>query len=348
MRSGASIFPALLSTISLVARAEALEEPVRAALEWTLASGTDHCMSRDQVRTAVEERLGRTVFVNDSAADVKVRGRIQHTQQSFTVEIELSSKDDVPMGSRTLESKSPECSSLDDSIALILAVMLDIPEAHVPPPTPASNRPAPAEGPTKRATSQVPPLESKLHVPADTPPRRPVYHFDMGLGALSSWGLLPEVGWGARAHLAIVPPSFAKFGVDLSAYRSVSDEVQGTGAGANFSPMEVGWFVCPLAFTPSEAGVEVCVVQHVGRLRVEGYGFDSNHSETRSYINLGVKGALGLPIAGPLSGRVSVQFEAPLERDSFRYGTAGGGDERLFRMSPVIATGQLGVAAQFE
>jgi hypothetical protein len=152
---------------------------------------------------------------------------------------------------------------------------------------------------------------------------------------------------GGRAFMAIDPPEFWKLGLDFGFYRSVDEAVDGTGARASFSPAELGIFVCPVSMSVGSFDVDTCLTQHVGRLRVEGSGFDSNQQQDRSYVNAGVAANASLAISGPVFVRLALGLETPLVVESFRYGHHNGAQPRLFRMSWALATGQIGLGAGF-
>ena len=333
----------LAGAAALSGTARAQDEPVVAELVWEGGPSGSHCIDGQELGAAVESRLGRKLFAPKGQADVHVRGVVTQAEGQWLVRITLTSAAGEPMGERDLESASSDCSSLDDSLALVLAVMLDIPKTRIPAPAPA---PIPGEPPTARAPAPPPPA-SKLRLPADTPPRRPQWRFELGLSALGVYGLLPEFSYGLRGHVAVKPPEFWKVGVDVGAYASVDENISSVGAGASFSPKELGVFVCPLDLPLSAFQLEGCVVQHMGKLRVEGFGFDTNEEQERPYVNLGVAFAAGLQIVGPLSVRVGIDAQTPLLRETFRYGSQDGEEPSLFRMAPVLVTGQIGAVAHF-
>lgn len=316
-----------------------------AELEWHEAPIGGNCIDAARLATLVEERLGRQVFARQGGADVRVRGGITRADGRWLVKIELASTAGDAMGERDLETESPDCSSLDDSLALVLAVMLDIPKTRVPEPA-APPPPAPPTAPVPPSPTKPLQRTSTLRLPKDTPPRRPSTHIEAGLGGVATYGLLPRVAWGLRGHVAIAPPSFWKFGVSFSGYLSVKETDDDVNAGASFSPMQLGVFVCPLVWQGG-VDIEACALQHVGRLRVEGFGFDENQAESRPYVNLGADLRLRFRLVGPLRLSAGGNLEAPLLRETFRYGSANGEEPSLFQMNPVIVTGQIGVAAQF-
>lgn len=338
---------ALAGVSALAGSVRAQDAPVLAELEWRGGPSGENCIDAEELRSTVEARLSRPLFAPRGQADVRVVGGIEAAGGKWLARITLTSARGEPMGERELESESRDCSALDDSLALVLAVMLDIPRTRIPEPAPARAASAPPPAVDTPAMPEAPPTVSKLLVPKDTSPRRPRWRFEIGLGASGAYGLLPEFSFGVRGHVAVKPPEFWKVGMDVGAYASVDEAIVSADAGANFSPKELGVFVCPLDLPLAGIQVEACVVQHMGRLRVEGFGFDSNEKQERPYLNLGIAGAASLQIVGPLSVRVGIDVETPLLRETFRYGSQAGEEPSLFRMAPVLVAGQIGVAAHF-
>ena len=323
-------------------QARATDQPVQAQLDWRAGPAGSNCIDGDELRSVVEARLGRQVFTDEATADVRVVGGIVKQGDVWRVELRLVSSHGDAMGARELESEAPDCSALDDSLALVLAIMLDLPKAKVPPPA--------AETSAAPSTANPPPVAdqpTRLQVPRDTPPRRPPWQLELGVSGLGTSGLLPDPAFGGQVHFAIEPDSFWKLGVALAIYRSVEKVVEGTSAGASFTPLEAGWFFCPLALLAAGLELEACLIQHVGRLKVEGFGFDMNQTQARTYANLGAALAGLIEITGPLSARLALQLQTPLLRETFRYGAQSGSEPSLFRMAPVLVTGQVGLVARF-
>ena len=316
-----------------------------AELAWQGGPSGSNCIEARELEKAVEASLGRPLFAPKGQADVRVSGAISQADGKWLVRLTLTSAEGEPMGERDLESESADCSALDDSLALVLAVMLDIPKTRIPEPT--RSAPEPAALPSAAPPPPASPRVSTLRVPKDTPPRRPRWSFEVGLAALGAYGLLPEVTFGVRGHVAVKPPEFWKVGVDVGSYASVDETLGSTDAGASFSPKELGVFVCPFELPGSGFQLEGCLVQHVGTLHVEGFGFDKNEEQARPYVNVGLAFAAGLQIFGPLSVRGGIDTQVPLLRETFRYGSQDGEEPSLFRMAAVLVAGQIGLAAQF-
>ncbi|HRH01182.1 MAG TPA: hypothetical protein PLR99_33325, partial [Polyangiaceae bacterium] len=128
---------ALAATVApLVAAADGRGAPDpkkrTSTLGWLRLGGADACVATQPLARAVEERLGRTVFVSPADADVSVEGRIERRGQGFSATIVLRDAEGKALGTRTLERAEPRCEALTESLVLIIAVMID-PDAALAP-----------------------------------------------------------------------------------------------------------------------------------------------------------------------------------------------------------------------
>jgi len=93
-------------------------------------SGTA-CSSTGMLTTAVEQRLQRHLFVPPSQADLKVTTTFTRISSDWVADIDLYSAQGKPLGHRKITSTSRECSGLDDSLALVIALMVDLTKAEL-------------------------------------------------------------------------------------------------------------------------------------------------------------------------------------------------------------------------
>ncbi len=320
--------------------------PVSAELDWQRTPEAESCVEGDALQRAVEDRLGRTVFV-ENGPDVVLTGRVSRGPNgAWAVELHLASAQGQPMGIRSLETEAEDCSSLDDSLALVLAVMLDIPKADVPPPEPPVAREADPAEPTPKKPPP-PRRATPLSVPKDTPPRREPWVVEVGAGAVGVVGLLPRASFGLSLRALVSPPGFWTLGLEAMALRSVDAGVKGSDAGANFSPKSLGVWLCPVSYDLLGVDTRACLVEHVGRLHVEGFGFDDNQKVARTYVNAGLRLDAYGRVVGPLGVTLTGGLDVPIVRETFRYGDLAGGNPQLYRMEPLVGFAQIGLAARF-
>jgi len=73
----------------------------------------------------VEKRLGRSVFVSSAAAEFAVEGYIRPGKDGgWTAQLLVTNREGEILGSRELNSDRTNCSSIDDALALVIAVTL--------------------------------------------------------------------------------------------------------------------------------------------------------------------------------------------------------------------------------
>lgn len=307
---------------------------VSARLDWQRGPGAETCASSEALRRAVAERLGRDPFVT-AGADVIVKGRVapEARGQGFVVDLELLSERRVRIGTRQLSTPADDCAALDESLPLVLALMLDIPRQELAR-AEAAAAPPPSREPVVRPTPiRVPPAA----------PREP-WRFQAAGVVNGALGLLPEPGIGLGVTLGVEPPTFWLTEVDATLW--LPSKAEGADGGTRFSLLTAGLYLCPISLAPGSLQVDACFGQRVGRLEAEGFDFSVNRRQVRLTYALGVRGRAWLALAGPIRLGVGLGAEAPLARDEFFYRRQSGERPELFRMAPVVGTAEavLGVS----
>ncbi len=320
---------------------------VRAAPEWITATlqverseDAADCIDADGIRQAVESRLRRPVFVTEPEADVRVQATLRRARSGWAADLALKTPSGRQLGTRQLSTEAPHCSALDDSVALALALMLDVPREEVM----AAEGPPPDDRPREPAPSQPPP-STPVQLPEDTPPRRQPWSFEGSVLAVLGVGVLPGAAPGARLSLAVEPLVFWLTEIEWTWWpaRDASD----AGAGAELRRQSVGLFVCPLSLGMVPVRAHACLGQQVGWIRAEGYGFDANRDRARTTYGLALRARGSIQLAGPLTLRAGLELEATLVRDRFVFTEGDGTQERLYRLPPVSLAGELGLGLRF-
>lgn len=177
----------LVATVVTFAR-RADAAPPRVRLTWS--SPDDRCLTESALRQAVERTLGRQVFADDPGL-AEVRGEIAPAGTGFRARISLH-QSGQPTVQRTL-STGKVCGRLDESVAVVVALMIDTVLAPAEPVQMA----VPDEPPAADAAAIAPPTTTTAVAPAGQP-------LTMGLalaggvghGVLPGW--TPEAGLVAR------------------------------------------------------------------------------------------------------------------------------------------------------
>jgi len=332
-------------------------------LGWLRLGGAEGCVATQPLARAVEERLGRTVFVSPADADVSVEGRIERKGQGFSATILLRDAEGRALGTRTLDRVEPRCEALTESLVLIIAVMID-PDAALAPAGKASASASSSAPPSGSATpprsapasSTAPPAAPSIP-PPPTParPSEPAVRVEGGLGGRLALGVVPGVGGvgvGASAFGVLVPRGFPGLQVRAAFLFPQSSAAAPGKSGAesaevSFAHASLGSALCPLAHETGRLFLTACVEGELGLLLARPSGLPRAVNEARPTLAGGASFGLSVRLVGPLTLRAGALGLVPLLRDSFRISLPSGEDYEVFRQSPVTGALDLGLGLRF-
>ena len=350
MRRG---WPVLAVAVGVTSWDAAADQPhATARLQLSRGQETQTCIDAGSLRRAVEQRLQRDVFraADSEQVDVRVTVKLDRADSGFAATVLLETQHGNPIGTRRLTTETQQCSALDESLVLALALMLDIRREQVaavdqrerlkdpaaypgasPPPTRAPLRPSglPVGGPVGAATMQPAP-----------------WRFMGGVGAVVGVGLLPDVAPGVRLGAGVAPPRIGWVEADATA-------LAGTEAADEVGAVRLAWwglglYLCPLEFRGAPASGVGCLGNHVGWLRSTGVGFDDNSRSTRITYSPGLRGRGALRVTGPVALRAGIELLVPVVRDRFVYAQPNGSRSELFRADPIAAVAELGLGLEID
>lgn len=102
------------------------------------------CTSEEELAVAVSDRLGRRALVR-GAAELVVRVRVQPEGEGYRAEVALiAAESGELLGTREIASESSDCRMLDDPLAVVLSLMLDVRREDLLPPPPLAPSPEPS------------------------------------------------------------------------------------------------------------------------------------------------------------------------------------------------------------
>lgn len=281
-----------------------------------------------------------TVHVRLLAPDASGRQRAAVTLRTADIDDSASSDAPAPGGpTRELLAPNADCRSLDEPLALVIALMIDAeltsqPEPPPePPPEPVAEPPSQDhEGPRDR--SPTPPSQDKT--------RRP-WGSDAGLQALVASGILPAPAFGGGISGALVSPAgftVRAHGALFAPRRKTIDET----ASAKFLLGYGGLAACATAEVRARWRFRPCVGASLGAMNVRPAGLDLGRTATR----LVVQGEAGLTTAYRVRDSwlvtASVGALVPIAPDRFLFRNADGRAEPIFRQAPIALIVGLGVA----
>jgi hypothetical protein len=319
-----------------------------ASLKVSGQTGTKNCLSAKELEAAVEQRLARDVFPQSGTLSLAVSVHFTHEAGAFLAVITLSDTRGRALGVREIQTPAQHCSALDESLPLVVALLVDSP------PEPIESETEPAPSPPVTPTQATPPAPAKpdtvrLSLPEEThAPRTPV-RWDVSVSALASLGGLPGVGLGLELGIGADIPAVTRLRAFVDGYlpnREPRDDRP--SAGVEVSLVRVGLELCPLETAPGTLVILGCVGQALTRTHAEGFGFYENSSATRLLYGLFGRAAGLLDLGRGLHLRASLGVDVPLQRSNYAFVGADGTSAVLFRSPPVGGAAELGAGLSFE
>lgn len=317
-------------------------------------AGAESCIPTQNLARAVEERLARRVFVSAAQADVSVEGHIEKKAKpsGWHAVITIRDAKGALLGTRELDRQEASCDSMNEPLALVIAVMID-PDAAMKP-TPAA--PPPPPPPT-------PPLPPPDPV-APPPPSNPDGQYPGGITkrekdpwraegdaifAMSA-GLTPQLAAGFGVEGVLFIPNTI---IGLRAYGNIFLPVthERDSARASFNLMYVGSAVCPTLRKKSFVGM-ICIGGQLGILRSNAETLGRAIEEKSSFLWNGVTEVrVSIPVVAPVEVTAGLGAVLPLLRPSVGYAptgsTLGAPTENLHKVDVFGFTGSVGMGFFF-
>lgn len=319
-----------------------MDAPMHAVLEWDRGALAASCERAQLVSEGVETYLGRPVFAADG--DVIVRVSLERVEEGgaprVVARVSQRDRSGKLWGERAVTGGS-DCSSLDEPLTLVVALMVDSPaaaeaeqsEAEQPEPDPEPEpepEPPPAAelGPSEIQTA--PSLERALETPG--------HAALLGFGTVAQ-GLTPNTGFGFGLIGSLKPARF--WGISLDAQLLVPQRLS-LGAGSLSSSLLLASAnLCPLQGTSGQAWWSACGGLGVGRLEVESHGLLDAQS-AREWLLMPTLSARAAFRTGRLLFGGGLSAFVPVSPDRYSYRDASGQRLDIFTMNQVGLTASLG------
>lgn len=341
-------FVALLAVIAVMftALGSRADESRTSSLSWLRMPGADSCVATQSLARAVEERLGRPVFVSASAADVSVEGRIEKRPGGgFRAVITIRDAKGALLGTRQLERRDGTCESMNAELALVIAVMIDPDAAMRPRPEDAGTATADA-APVPVAPVDAAPvattvkIEEKPPVTAVEPAEADRWRVSAAANVATSVGLAPHATLGAGAEWMLL---FPKVPLALRGYANVfypTTAIDGQ-ARATYDLLYVGGSLCPV-LRNREVDLFACASTQIGGLRARDAA-GGVAEEVLPLVNVAAEGRLAVRLLGPLELSAGIAAVLPLARPKSTFAAAAGGTSTLLELSPLAFTADIGL-----
>jgi hypothetical protein len=243
---------------------EAAPAPLLAELEWQRAPNAERCISRDELARRTEEVLHRPVWSGDGAPALRVRGGIARDARGrWVASLALETSDGRSLGTRELTGDGSDCRALDESLSVVLSLMVDVDRARL-----ATAAPPPAPPPPPPAPPEV--LQTEARPPE--PPAAERWGFTLGASGVFGPGLLPGAALGVQAAVGWQPPRLPVFELYGAWWAPVT--AHRGSLGAEVQAWVVGLETCTFRIEGARFAIEACAAAEAGAYGARPSGLD--------------------------------------------------------------------------
>jgi len=308
----------------------AASAPGGVSLQWVRLAGTEDCLSGDMLARKVEAKLGREIFPAPGKATMLVEGHVERVSDGYRAQLRMSASDGQALGTRDLSSPQDNCAELSETIAVVLAVMIDPDGAtrSLPPP--------PEPKPEAKPEAVPKALEPET-------PQRLMAFARLGVGLLPD----PAPGFGVAYEVA-----FKRWGglrVEGVAYLEQEEQLQGpSDLRARLRIAHAGVAYCPFWQESTHMRLAGCLGAELGAAYSRGVNFGpgNNESTIAPWGSGSASARLAVQLVSALELQLGGSFVVPVAR-GYQGVDAEGDGQQLFEPAPVAGTFDLGLGARF-
>ena len=249
----------------------AADERVTAALLWQRTAQAQECLDASVLAAAVEKGLHRTVFAPAARADLIIEVSLDRpTQGQWSAAVDLEDPHGSKLGHRELEIRAPQCSAMDEPLALVVSLMVDVTRKSVGIQT-GFVQPRP-----QNATQFS--QDDQESGPAD------VWRKRLYLLGSARIGQLPGVGHGMGVTGELGPARGWLVGLGATIWMPA--QVHSGSSGAKFWLGTAEASLCAAPAWHPRYEVSLCLGQQLGWLDSRAFGFDLNRTSTAMFYDL--------------------------------------------------------------
>lgn len=316
----------------------AADNRARATLQWHRSEQAEGCLDASALSSAVESGLGRTVFVAPEQADLIVKVNLERPDaEHWLAQIDLQDNTGRGLGHRELSSRGESCTSINESLALIVSLMVDVTRESLQPPPPAP--PVSPIPPPAPAIAPAPPRPNPPSLTTDK--AKSPWRGDLLLLGTTSDGQPHGVLNGISVAAELGPGRFWLMSVRVTAW--APKQTGNGGAGAKFWLGTAEADLCGVLGGP-RLDPTFCVGPEVGALNVKAVGFDVNRAEVSMLVNLVARLSATWWATQSLGLHFGLAAGFPLVQREY-YGTAvDGSKDRLVSRPWLVPMADFGIA----
>jgi hypothetical protein len=239
----------------------------------------------------------------------------------------LADRTGQALGSRELRLDSARCEALTETLALIVAVMLDPDPAPPPPELPAA-------------------LPVVVAAPPP-PPAPPPWRLGVGLGPVLATGVTPGPGFGVGVQAALGRAGRVAYGAALEGFLPAEQAIVGEAVG-RFQAGLARLRACPRLAGGDRVRLEACLSVEAGLVRYAGRGFDVEGAGVRVHAGAALGPALELRLTDATFVRLAADAAVPFVRHRYVFTEADGRTrQRAFEAPVAGARAHVGVGWRF-
>jgi hypothetical protein len=309
--------------------------PATARLEWSVDEAASDCRDPGRLAAQVERVLGRNVFTSNANADLVVRVHVgwEQPQERWMARITLLSPDGTRLGERMVTKQATRCESLEVSLAVVLALILDLPQTEQP------------------ATEPTP-----IHIPDD--PDEDGFGLRGSAAVGAALGIVPGPAlsvepdlfvtvrglWPIRPDLFVTVRGLWPIRLGMTVLLRKKHETQ--EAHTSFSGYWGRLALCPTLAQSHFVAMDLCGGGSLGTLVGAGLDLTSSHTVTRLHAQADLSASVRLRIHGPLHLLFEAGASAPLIRHTYTI-TLVAQEYEVHRPWPIVPFARLGLALGF-
>lgn len=335
----------LVSTWTSRAQTQKSEPSALVELQWQREVGAESCPTADAIRNGVEHRLSRRVFTlaegpEPEETELVVVGRIEPFRDGWRAQMTMRQRSGELVGEREVVAPERRCESLLDTLALVLALMVDLPsrQVHIREPVPRAPEPGSAD-----VKVQVEPAGA--HAEA-VPPSRSARVVG-GLSAMTMTGLVPSLAIGPRMSVGVQAARLPRVQSEISVL-GWSRVGQPDSSGADFALWTVGMAICPSLVASAAREFGACIGAAGGVVQAAGFGYQVNRAGMRGTAVATMRLELAQRLVGALWAQLDGGLGIPLVYQRFVQTGADGSRSTLYETARVAGSAALGVRIDFD
>ena len=310
----------------------AADERASATLEWHRSEQAAECLDASALTTAIEAGLHRTVFVSTDQADLRISVNLDRPdEEQWSADIDLEDRNGKKLGHRELAIRARQCSAIDDSLALVVSLMVDVTRASVRPQLETA-KPSPLIVSNSSDMEQAP-------SPANA------WRKNLFLLASARVGQLPGLGRGVSVSGELGPPRGWMVVISASAWAPAQMSVDTSGAKFLLGSAEASF--CGATRSHSHGDLSLCIGQQFGLLDSRAFGFDVNRKETAMFYDLTFRARFTWWTTKAFGLHLGLGAGLPLVQNQFFGTRADGSTVSLMSRPLLVPLADFGVGLRF-